>query len=252
MEAIQVSLIRLDLDLNIIDANQQFLDFFDLKREAIINQPAETVINLFYKLQPALQQLSPHQQNSLILFIRNRIDRKTMDNSMFMFYVMIAREDNGYVIKLVNWLNWLHNINKSIESGYTFIEKFNQTTCKSKFSQISEICCFKALYPLLMHIPQKFKISPQPIYDIMHLFVKKDSDNIASKDYARNVLSRLQTAMRQELGQQHLDLVDLIKDENLLLFKHKNHIYIPKTALREDMVFPVSSDNLLESMLRII
>jgi hypothetical protein len=67
----------------------------------------------------------------------------------FILYAIVEKVNSVYKIKLVSWLNWLHSIHGSFEKGYAFISELNASKSWSIFSQMSDICCFKALYPLL-------------------------------------------------------------------------------------------------------
>jgi hypothetical protein len=250
MELMQTFSIKLDANYKIIDINQQFIDFFGLNGSSVINDSIPITAQFFSQLQRMLAPLANAQKKSVIILTNNIFQQKIVPDAIFILYLTLEKITNNYVINIVNWLNWLHNINKSIEYSYAFIKKFNQTTCKSRFKRISDIHCFKALQPLLMHMPHKFKINPLSIYDIMHLFVKKDTDKIISKDYSRNVLSRLQTSLRKEIGLNNVEIIDLIKDDELLIIKQKNQICISNTVLHEDMIFFVEGDKLLEWMMQ--
>jgi len=239
MKKISIFYLTLDLNYNVLDYNEELSKFFDVK-QSILNYPETLAI---------LNRLKPQQEQAALILTNQENDLKS---AMFILYANIYRAEHGYTLKMVNWLNWLHNLHESTEHGYASISEVNNSP--AKFSKISKLSCFKALYPLLMHIPNKFKNNSSAFYEILRVFLDKDNPsayNNYNKDYARNVRSRLQTAIKTELGLTGIDLLEIIKDDKLLNLDHQNEMYIPNTSLIENAIYCVENNDFLNYFMAI-
>ncbi|MFN7093941.1 MAG: hypothetical protein ACK4M7_01120 [Burkholderiales bacterium] len=255
METMKVLYLRLDFNYAILNHNEEFIKFFDIKAMPVINKPLNKVLPISNPKAYAIIKKLRFSETQSVIVLRNQILNNLIEsNALFMLYVSIQKEENSYSIKIVNWLNWLHNLYKSKENNYNFAGNLNHEEYKDKFRKISDVCCFKALFPLLMHTPFKFggAIHSNTLYDILHIFVNKRKDNAYTKDYSRNVYSRLKTTLRKEYGLIDADLYDIIKHEKLLNFRYNSEIYIPNTAVYEDVVMPIKGDKFLNYIMNLI
>ena len=79
----------------------------------------------------------------------------------------------------------------------------------------------------------------------MRVFVKQRNDLKFSKDYARNVYSRIRTNLRQEYQLESTDVIDLIKNKDLVNINFAGEIYILHTILVKNIIFLIEHDILL-------
>ena len=249
MSTINISYLKINLEQQIIDYNENLANLFNLDQ---ISQPAplSNIINSLSQIH-SLKNIKIGELHSIIAFCNNRINSIPNHDSMLILYATITRHSDYYLIRIVNWLNWLHHISNSLEHGYSLMSKFNQNNSKDKFSKISDACCFKAFYPLITYIPQKFSsgVNQYSLFEIMRIFVKRREDGNYTKDYSRNVYSRIRTNLKQEFNLDNFDAIDLIKDDELLKIRYENNICIPNTLLFEDIILLIDHDQLLVSVI---
>ena len=257
MKELKISYLKLDLDCKIINHNDDFGQLFNLEplHDEIINQPLKNIDTLkisfpakFFKL---LNKMDSDDTQSLILVKNNRINDADEDNALLFIYAAITRHDEGYSIRMVNWLNWIHGIHQSLNRGYSFVSGLSAAVPQSDFAQLSDASCFKALYPLITHVPNKFSnsISQAVLFDIMHLFIKQRNGNKCTKDYSRNVYSRLRTNLKKEFKLDDINVAEFIKNEELMMINYNDNIQIPNTAIVKNIVQVVSHDQLLLSVI---
>lgn len=249
MSTINISYLKINKEQQIIDYNQNLANLFNLDQVGQ-PEPLSNIINSLNQITK-LKDIKAGELHSIIAFCNSRINPTLTYDSMLILYATISKHDDHYLIRIVNWLNWLHYISNSLEHGYSLMSKFNQNNSKDKFSKISDACCFKAFYPLITYIPQKFSsgVSQCSLFEIMRIFVKRREDGSYTKDYSRNVYSRIRTNLKQEFNLDNFDAIDLIKDDALLNIQYKNNICVPNTLLLEDIILSVEHDQLLVAVI---
>ena len=82
----------------------------------------------------------------------------------------------------------------------------------------------------------------------MRVFIKLRKKTF-TRDYARNVFSRIRTNLKMEYGQNYTDAISLIKDKEIVQINFDSEILIPNTTLGKNMIFPVKNDNFLISII---
>lgn len=183
-----------------------------------------------------------HQDQSGLL-ITNDPKKENVGIYYFKFF------DNSKLI-YVNWLNWIHQISDSINNSYNLIKKVNDNY-KDHIVHKSDIHCFSGLYPLLMHLPHNYigNISTMSFYDIFRIFCnRKDNDRI-SKDYSRNVYSRLKTSINEEFHVKNMTIFDLMKNSEFINLKNDDDILLKKTQLKDNIIINDYQDKTLEIIL---
>ncbi len=252
MTTIKVAYLKLNLNGYIIDCNNDFAKLFNITLKSLKLRPISILLRN-YTCQD-LKDIGKDELSSFIIFCNINMNKTKKQDSMIILYAVVTREEQYYSIKIVNWLNWIHYITNSLEHAYEAMYNFNNITNKTKFKQISDVYCYKALYPLITYIPHKYSnsVSQSSLFEIMRVFFKQREDNKYSKDYARNVYSRIRTSLKQELNMDSFDAIDVIKNHRLLRIKYNGNIFIPNTLLVEDIVLPVKHDLFLLSIIEAI
>ena len=248
MHKLEISQCKLDLTADIIDFNQNFSKLFDIQTETKVSFMSHFNLNTDF-----LNDIKSGDKKSYILFYNTKINKTTEDNAISLFYVIVEKNDNSYRICLTNWLNWIHNINASLDSGYSMMSKFNDTFNKTDFNRISDSACYKALYPLLTFLPKQSStvVGQMNLFKIMRVFVKLREINY-SRDYARNVYSRIRTSLKKEYGYDYTDAIDLIKNKEMLNINYNGEILIPNTTLVSNIIYPVCHDEFIISIIESI
>jgi len=169
---------------------------------------------------------------------------------LLVLYVLVETTKDGVTIWFTNWLNWLHNLDGSLNNNYQTISQVNCDKCE--IETISEAHCFKALYPLLAHIPHDFigQISSKAYFNILHIFNKKRGENRYSKDYNRDTLSRIKHALKKDFGVTNIDITNIIKYDQLINLKVQSELLIPNTRLNINIVVSPVRDNFLEGLMK--
>ncbi len=246
MKTLPIFCCEYNLNNQLIKFNKEYVKFFNLdNQQTKTSLEANAIFNNNSEIYNQIQDLEINDTKSMIIFKNHTMDTSVNNSSLCILYANIKRHENSYVVKIINWLNWLHNVHLANEDNYSFISELNNDkNVKSKFNQISALCCFKALYPLLMHVPSKYRSNSHAFYEIMRIFIDNPTSEIYSKDYARNTKSHLQTLLKRKLGNDK-DLVDIIHNENLLSICHNGQIHMPATQVYEDLVYPIKENKLL-------
>lgn len=244
MKTLNISYLKLDLNAQIIDHNVNFAKLFQLPENKINNLSFNLVLDI--KKDDVLNyihKLPINQQQSIICFCNSKLD----NGAMFILYTLITRYNDHFTVKMVNWLSWIHNIYTSMDYGYSLISKLNNNSNTIYFTKMSEAASYKALYPLLTHIPQKFSggIYPFSMFEIMRIFTRQRKTNYYSRDYARNSYSRIRTNLKHEYNLECFEAIDLIKNDSLLRINFNGEICMPHIELLNTVLFPVNHDSFL-------
>ena len=243
--ALKISYCKLDLTANIIDFDQNFSTLFHFQKETKIS-----FLSYFNLDQTFLDQIKTREKKSFILFCNTKINDASQKNALLLMYVVVEKSNCYYTIHLTNWLNWIHGIAGSLENGFLFISKFNDISNQKDFNTISDAACYKAFSPLLSYLPNKYRngTTQFSLFEVMRVFVKLREMNF-SRDYARNIYSRIRTSLKKEYGHNYNDAVDLIKNEELVNINFDGEILIPNTTLVSNMIFPTANDYFLMSLI---
>ncbi|MBP9743046.1 MAG: hypothetical protein KBD37_06800 [Burkholderiales bacterium] len=231
METIKIAFLGLNLDAQITGYNENFAKFFNLNNLGIRDLPIHSILGLEVNdITNDILKLKIGEQQSFILFYNNESISKTENNTLLILYVLVKRQEDHFTVKIVNWLSWVHNIYASIKHGY------------------------KALYPLLTHLPQKFSggIHPSTVFEILRSFIPMRKPNSYSRDYARNVYSSIKNNLKNEYNLTCVDVIDLIKDNKLLEINFNGGICMPNTRLTKNLIFAINQDWLLISVINFI
>ena len=80
----------------------------------------------------------------------------------------------------------------------------------------------------------------------MRTFVKQRDNSIKySRDYARNTYSRIRTNLRKDYKLTSVEVVDLIRNQQLLNICFNGEVCIPDTTLVKNIILPINHDILL-------
>jgi hypothetical protein len=170
------------------------------------------------------------------------------DKQQVLFYYFKLFNTN---LVYVNWLDWIHKISQSMNSGYQLIKDLNNKH-KDDIISKSDIHCFNGLYPLLMHIPHNYigNISTLAFYDIFRIFCNRRDNDTISKDYSRNVYSRLKTSINEEFNLKNMSLFELMQySKELIKFNNTDQVSLKKTNLKEPIVIKNYQDTMLDIIL---
>ena len=131
------------------------------------------------------------------------------------------------------------------------MSEFNNTVNQNDFNKISDAACYKALYPLLTYLPNKSSngVNQISLYEVMRVFMQLRDMNY-SRDYSRNINSRIRTSLKKDYGHNHSDAIDVIKNQSLLNINFDGEILIPNTVLANNIIIPISHDYFLVSILK--
>jgi hypothetical protein len=255
MKNINVSYVRVDLEYKIIEYNQHFINFFSLEHEQTIldRSITEVIPSISQKTYLKLYDLCDSDQKSLLIFRNHRLTG-VVEPLVCIAYVTITREVDAIVVRVANWLNWIWQLNSSLNNGYNMITSMDESKHKKKIRQLLEMYWFKALSPLLMHIPNGFigMINSWAFFDILKIFNNKRGENIFSKDYNRDTISRIRHYIKRSKGlDAHIDVTDILKDNMLINLTYNNELFIPHSVLEEDIVLVADKDMLLDDILDI-
>lgn len=252
MKALKIAYAKLDLSHQIIEANDNFKYLFNLSQFIGDTElPNIPVANVFpHNLNEILQSINSKKINSVML-IQNRNENNSLDSAIMFLYLNITKTKDNYFLRIVNWLNWLHNIYQSFGHSYQLISNLGSIIKKDDFCKISDASCFKAMYPLITYVPNKFVygINHGVLFDIMNLFIKQRGGEKCTKDYTRNIYSRLRTNLRKEFQLENIEMMDIIQDDQLLNIKIKDEIQIPKTMLKKNIATRINNDKFLDMVI---
>ena len=230
---------------NIVDLNQNFGKLFGVQKDT--NPSFRTLFNLSPRM---IDDMHVNQKQSFILFYNTKVNNALENNALSLMYAVVEKSNNYYTIYLTNWLNWLHGVSGALESGYSLISKLNDKMSQSDFSSLSDAACYKALNPLLSYLPNKLSnsVTQFSLFEVMRIFIKQ-REIIFTRDYARNVYSRIRTNLRKEYGHNYNDVVDLIKTDSLINIRFNDEILIPNTTLVSNIIYPTVHDDFLLSII---
>jgi hypothetical protein len=252
MKNINVAYVKLNLKYEIIDHNHYFIDFFEIVPTQILGKNIIQInSNIHKQIHLKLDQLVGNQKKSLLVF-RNHKLSNVEEPLVTALYITITKDDEAISICMTNWLNWIRQLNHSINNNYILISNMNESKYRKKISQLLEIYWFKALSPLLMHIPNAFigMINSWAFFDILKLFNNKRGENIFSKDYNRDMVSRIRHYIKRRKDfMAHIDVIDILKDDSLINLEYNNELFIPHSILNEDIILTINEDKLLENFL---
>ena len=241
MNKLKISHCKLDSKANIIDFDGNFSKTF--KPEEHIKLSFKSVFNISHTF---LYAMKTGDKKSFIMFYNTKINQSDRPNALLMMYVVIDKSTDDYIVIFTNWLNWLHNISSSLENSYLSMSKFNDSLKQNDFNNISDAACYKALYPLLTYIPNKLSngVSQISLYEVMRVFMQL-RDMHYSRDYSRNISSRIRTSLKKDYGHAHSYAIDIIKDQSLVNINFDGEIMIPNTILSNNIINPINHDNFL-------
>ncbi len=238
MNRIKVAYLKLNLHHMVLEHNEHFVKLFNYE---LGNLPALSLTGLFRVERwdnLSIDQLGIGEQQSYTLF-RNRKTKMGAETTVVVLYILVKRYKDHYTVKIINWLNWLYGVHHTLESAYKCINKFNHETAKQPFAKLSVASGFKALYPLITHIPLKFNggIFPSAMAEIMQAFAIKRKTNYYSRDYARNIYSRIKTDLKNEYNLEYVDAIDLIHNNDLLNIVFDDEVSLANTELVHNLIF---------------
>jgi len=225
IEQLNFSYLVTDTNYNIISYNKHFEQIFiqHTGKQQLAN--LSLILKDINKIRPA--------QSCLTL---NNIVIRNIPMLSYYYYKFTCNSNNTYNIQIVNWLNWLHNIYQSMDIAY---HKMLTLTDNNTISPImsSDIHSFNGLFPLLMHNPSSHihKIKPSAFHAILRKFINRRNTEYMTKDYAQYTYKRLETSIREQTGHFLMAVPELMRQRDVLNFRHNGEIYIPKTAIAEDI-----------------
>jgi hypothetical protein len=178
------------------------------------------------------------------LIITNDSNKENIGIYYFKFF------DNDKTLIYVNWLNWIHKISSSLDGSYNIIKNVNDNY-KDHLIHKSDIHCFIGLYPLLMHLPNNYigNISTMSFYDIFRIFCNRKDNEYISKDYSRNIYSRLKTSINEEFNLKNMTIFDLMKSSEFINIKNDEDILLKKTKIKNNIIINDYKDKTLEIIL---
>ncbi|MCX8514065.1 MAG: hypothetical protein ORN24_00690, partial [Burkholderiales bacterium] len=242
----------------VVSCSSSWGNFLSQIKTQIVGSNLNSIFN-YENHKHLFHELKSQQPKSGIIFLNTQLPKAKNENKNFasnnavlVLYAYIEKIDNTYSITMINWLNWLHNMTKSLERSYSFMKKFNDTISRDKFLSISDAMCYKAFFPLIAHIPvnKAQAISQCSLYEIMRLFIKqRDPNALFSRDYARNAYSRIRTNLRKDYNLEYFDPIDLIRDKTKLNINQNGNLCIPDTILENNLFLEIEHDTFLISLL---
>ncbi|MBP9742264.1 MAG: hypothetical protein KBD37_02800 [Burkholderiales bacterium] len=253
MSTIKVAYLKLNLQYRVLEHNKHFAKLFNYEFGNMPDLTFTVLFGLSLQGNSQIEKLQIGEQEAYTI-LRNRRSGQCAENTVVVLYALVKRYENYFTVKIVNWLNWLHGIDYSLEGGYACVNEIKFVTSKL-FNKLSIAAGFKSLYPLIAHVPQKFNggIFPSAIAEIMQLFALKPKADHYSRDYARNIYSRIKTNLKQEYNQEYVDVIDLIHDNELLNIILEDEVSILNTELTKNLMLRNNhSDILLDSIIDIM
>jgi hypothetical protein len=245
--------VKINLKYEITGYNQNFINFFGLENNGnLFGQLISNVIpGVTQKVYLKLCASGGDRPGSFLIF-RNHSLAQVTEPLVSIIYVLVTKESDAIIVRLVNWLNWIWQLNSSIDNNYNMITHMDESKHRKKIAQLSEMYWFKSLSPLMMHIPNGFigMISSWAFFDILKIFNNKRGENHFSKDYNRDMLSRIRHSIKKDHGlKKHVEVSDILKDNLLINLRYNNELFIPYSVLKEDIVLSADKDMLLEYIL---
>lgn len=248
MKPLNVAYLKLDVVFNVLDYNDNLKPLFNVETLSNSKQVSATITDLPGNLLDMLGNLQQDELKSLIIIKNNPHNE---DSAVLVLYTIIQKTPDSYIIRIVNWLNWIHELLSSVSNSYDFIENLEQNVKHEDFNKISKVACFKVFYPLITHIPSKFiqSISQISLFNIMHLFIKTKNDDKYSKDSARNLYVNLRNSLKHDDNLDSCSIFDVLQDDKKLPINHNGNIQIPKTTISQSIAFQVKPDKFLTNLI---
>ena len=233
--------VTIDTKFNVVDCNIHSQRLFGLSQHTKPLLRDILQVNLADYIS---EEMTVNEQKSFILFKNSTTKPNTSNNAILVLYCLVSKHDNGYQLLFVNWLNWLHYITRSLEVSYLFMSEFNNVRTKEEFVKISDAGCYKALFPLITYIPNKSTsgVGQISLFEIMRIFIKQRDNSLYTRDYARNVYSRIRTNLKQDYNLTSIDFIDLLKNPKLLKINFNGHIYLIDTLLIKNIFLKINPD----------
>lgn len=254
MEKMTFSSLELDSNLLITKCNVNYTNQVKtISEQQLISEHLAKVLGVDSDdLSNLFTSLTSHQPQPLLLFSNQCSLSRNNLNNMFIYYLLVIKHNGGYLVHSTNWLTYLHNLNRSLNINYDNLTQLNSLINRHEsFVNLSPIAVFKALYPLILHVPNKFshKINGANVYDITRAFVSKSNDDLFTKDYAQNIFSRLRTAIKHEFKYPSADINEFVQSEEPCVIKYHGEICVPNTTLKQGLIFRVRSDEFLDYLI---
>lgn len=249
MFKINVAYVKINQNHEILDYNRYFSDYCGL--DANCKLKGLVLSKLDYLPSFNLNQLlsNVNTDGTMIAFSNKNFNKQTM---VAITYVSIKKTDKYTIIRFSNWLNWINALNLSMDNAYSDMSRLNKNHEIQQYVQISsEAGWFKALYPLLTHIPNNLSnmISSWAVFDILHCFVQKRGENKYTKDYNRDTLSRIKNSIKKYNGIIDIDIRDILDSNQFVNLKYGDELFIPYSGIKDTILFAVKADNLLEHVI---
>lgn len=251
MVALNLAYIKTDLSYNVIDYNDNLKQLFNLSVQENSSNLSTMITDLPSNLLSTLDNIIINETKT-IMIIKDNPNYK--NGAVLFLYAIIQKTANNYIIRIINWLSWIHGLHNSISNGYNLISNLDTYVKQNQFRQISKAACFKVFYPLITHVPHKFihGISQGALFGIMRLFTKQRNEDSYSKDYARNLYLSLKSSLRRDCALDHTDIFDVLFDEEKLPINYQDNIQIPNTLINENVTFLASTDKFLNSIIDVL
>ncbi|MFN8769429.1 MAG: hypothetical protein ACK5Z5_02285 [Neisseriaceae bacterium] len=241
MEILTTASVTIDKNRNILNYNKLFANLFlnNINLQIYSELTLDQIIDYPFKIQ---------QCKKTALLIKNNII-----NNQYMlgyFYIYIKKNNNSYLLQFTNWLNWVDNLYTSLNYSYNKMTELNDDV-NIQIEYSSDIHAFNALFPLLMHKPLNFikQINTHAFFGILRKFINRRDTDIISKDYVQHTYRRLETSIKEQTGMSNIEITEIMKQREILSFRHMGQIYIPNTKIKKNILITDYSDNLLNLFL---
>lgn len=237
MEELITASVTINQKSRILGYNKQFADLFLHNAFKQNNQLTfDQIIDYPLKIQEC-------KKNGLLIK-NNLINNQDM---LSYFYINVTKTNHdSYMIKFINWLNWIANLYSSLNYSYdNMISLSDRDEIKVEYS--SDIHAFNAFFPLLMHKPANFikQINTHALYGILRKFINRKNVDYISRDYTKQTYSRLETSIKEQTGNRIIELIEIMKNREILNFRHFNQIYICNTKITKTIFLNGYTDELL-------
>ncbi len=239
---------KLDLTANIIDFNDNFSQLFNTKEET------QLTFREVFSLSPRfLDDIEHGETKSFIFFCNSKVNNAIKNNSLLLMYIAVEKNHNSYTMKIINWLNWLYNINGSIEKAYSLISEFSNYTQLNNMNILSDTALYKDLQPFLTYLPNNSSnnINQISLQEIMRSFISVEEMNHNS-DSTQTLQNNSTINLKNAVKLSATKVADLFKNGELVDVKLNDEIHIPYTTLIRNMVAPIEHDTFLLSIINAI
>lgn len=247
MKKMSISSLDLDNNLHITAYTKNFTVQTHIIEKDLITTPFAEALNLRQQdLIPLFNSLDISQISPLLVFSNSHKLSTDKAPKMFIYYLLVKRHANGYLIYCANWLNHIHHVRNSLDLNYLNLSTINtkSNNISQFFNRISEVAIFKAFYPLILYKTKK--VNSTHMWALTKAFMHNGK---FTKDYAQHTFSRLRTVIKYEFGYPEADIYEFIKDNNYCVIETNGEYYVPKTILKHGLIFKIQSDELLNYLL---